>query len=610
MRRGGGGRGSNGDKRATAVKEAPVEEEGPSGPRTIELPAALTVAEFAARLESTPVDVIKALMKNGVMATINQELDFDTASIVATDMGWEVTEAPTILEELEQQEEVEEEDESLLVDRPPVVTIMGHVDHGKTLLLDAIRSSNVAAGETGGITQHIGAYQVEKNEHRITFLDTPGHAAFTAMRARGAQVTDVAVIVVAADDGVMPQTSEAIDHAKAAKVPIIVALNKVDKPDANPDRVKTQLNEAGLNLVEWGGDIELVPVSAKTGEGIDGLLTTILLTSEILTLRANPDKPASGVVIEARMDRSRGPLATIIIQAGTLRPGDMVIAGSAFGKARALYDDRGKPLKAAKPGTPVVLLGLNEVPEAGDKVQILIDEKLARSVALERTKQKRAEGLHTRPGMGDILSKIAQGETKELNIILKADTQGSIEAIQQALNELTSDTVRVNLLHEATGAISESDVLLAEASNGLIIGFHSRPDPGARRSAEEKHVDIRYYDIIYKLVEDIETAISGMLDPVYEEVVQGHAQVRATFKAGRVVIAGCYVTDGVITRNAEARVVRNGDLVTTGRITSIKRFKEDVREVATDYECGIVIEGFNDLQEGDVIEAFGQQRVS
>lgn len=610
MRRGGGGRGSNGDKRATAVKEATVEEEAPSGPRTIELPAALTVAEFAARLESTPVDVIKALMKNGVMATINQELDFDTASIVATDMGWEVTEAPTILEELEQQEEVEEEDESLLVDRPPVVTIMGHVDHGKTLLLDAIRSSNVAAGETGGITQHIGAYQVEKNEHRITFLDTPGHAAFTAMRARGAQVTDVAIIVVAADDGVMPQTSEAIDHAKAAKVPIIVALNKVDKPDANPDRVKTQLNEAGLNLVEWGGDIELVPVSAKTGEGIDGLLTTILLTSEILTLRANPDKPASGVVIEARMDRSRGPLATIIIQAGTLRPGDMVIAGSAFGKARALYDDRGKPLKAAKPGTPVVLLGLNEVPEAGDKVQILIDEKLARSVALERTKQKRAEGLHTRPGMGDILSKIAQGETKELNIILKADTQGSIEAIQQALNELTSDTVRVNLLHEATGAISESDVLLAEASNGLIIGFHSRPDPGARRSAEEKHVDIRYYDIIYKLVEDIETAISGMLDPVYEEVVQGHAQVRATFKAGRVVIAGCYVTDGVITRNAEARVVRNGDLVTTGRITSLKRFKEDVREVATDYECGIVIEGFNDLQEGDVIEAFGQQRVS
>jgi translation initiation factor IF-2 len=610
MRRGGGSRG-NGDKRATAVKEAPVEEEVPSGPRSVELPGALTVAEFAQRVEATPVDVIKALMKNGVMATINQELDYETASIVATDLGWEVTEAPTILEELEQHEEVEEEDESLLTERPPVVTIMGHVDHGKTLLLDAIRSSNVAAGETGGITQHIGAYQVEKNDQRITFLDTPGHAAFTAMRARGAQVTDIAIIVVAADDGVMPQTSEAIDHAKAAKVPIIVALNKVDKPDANPDRVKTQLNEAGLNLVEWGGDIELVPVSAKTGQGIDDLLTTILLTSEILTLRANPDKPASGVVIEARLDRSRGPLATIIIQGGTLRPGDMVIAGSAFGKARALYDDRGKPLKSAKPGTPVVLLGLNEVPEAGDKVQILVDEKLARSVALERTKQKRAEGLHpTRPGMGDILSKIAQGEAKELNIILKADTQGSIEAIQQALNELTSETVRVNLLHEATGAISESDVLLAEASNALIIGFHSRPDAGSRRSAEEKHVDIRYYDIIYKLVEDIETAISGMADPVYEEVVQGHAQVRATFKAGRVVIAGCYVTDGVITRNSEVRVTRNGELITTGRITSLKRFKEDVREVAADYECGIVIEGFHDYEEGDVIEAFGQQRVS
>jgi translation initiation factor IF-2 len=559
----------------------------------------------------TPVDIIKGLMKNGVMATINQELDFETASIVAADLGWEVTESPPLLEELEQQEEAEAEDESLLVERPPVVTIMGHVDHGKTLLLDAIRSSNVAAREAGGITQHMGAYQVEKNGHKITFLDTPGHAAFTAMRARGAQATDVAIIVVAADDGVMPQTTEAISHARAANVPIIVALNKVDRPDANPERVKTQLNEGGLNLVEWGGDIELVPVSAKTGEGIDDLLTTILLTSEIASFRANPDKAASGVVIEAKMDRSRGPMATVIVQNGTLRLGDVVVAGSAFGKVRALFDDRNKHVRVAKPGSPVAVLGLNEVPEAGDKVQVLTDEKLARTVALQRTRQKRVENLSpTRAGLADILSKISMGATKQLNLILKADTQGSIEAIEHALGELNSDTARVNLLHMATGAISESDVLLAAASNALIVGFHTRPDPAARRAAEEKQVDIRYYDIIYNLTSDIEAGLTGMLDPVYEEAVRGHAVVRAIFKAGRVNIAGCYVTDGTITRNSEARVLRDGQLITTGRITSLKRFKEDVREVNSDYECGIVIEGFNGIEEGDVIEAFGQQRVS
>ena len=605
----GGGRGGNGGR--PAPPQPPTAPATPTEPQAIELPPALTVAELAERMSLTPVDIIKALMKVGVMATINQELDFDTASIVAAELGWEVTAAPTILEELEQQVEEEAEDESLLVERPPVVTIMGHVDHGKTLLLDAIRSSNVAAREAGGITQHIGAYQVEKNEHKITFLDTPGHAAFTAMRARGAQVTDVAIIVVAADDGVMPQTLEAIAHAKAANVPIIVALNKIDKPDANPDRVKTQLNEAGLNLVEWGGDIELVPVSAKSGEGIDDLLTTILLTSEIANFRANPDKPASGVVIEAKLDRSRGPVATTIVQSGTLRPGDVVVAGSAFGRVRALFDDRGKHVKAARPGTPVMLLGLNEVPEAGDKLQVLSDEKQARLVALQRARQKRAESLNpTRGTAGDILSKISANEAKELNLILKADTQGSIEAIEHALNELNRDSVRVNVLHEATGAVSESDVLLAEASNALIVGFHTRPDPGARRSAEDKQVDIRYYDVIYNLVGDIEAALSGMLDPVYTEVVLGHAEVRATFKAGRIVIAGCYVTDGTITRNAEARVLRGGQLLTTGRITSLKRFKEDVREVAAGYECGIVIEGFNDIQEGDVIETFGQEKVA
>jgi translation initiation factor IF-2 len=430
------------------------------------------------------------------------------------------------------------------------------------------------------------------------------------MRARGAQVTDIAIIVVAADDGVMPQTVEAINHARAAKVPIIVALNKIDKPDSNPDKVKAELSEAGLSLVEWGGDIELVPVSAKTGEGIDDLLTTINLTSEITNFRANPDRPAVGSVIEAKMDRARGPLATVIVQAGTLHPGDVVVAGSAFGKVRALYDDRGKTLKSAPPGTPVALLGLNEVPEAGDRVQVLPDDKLARTVALERGRQKRVEGLNATHSSADILSRISAGEVRELNLIVKADTQGSVEAIEHALTELNGEKVRVNVLHVGTGAVTESDVLLADASQALIIGFHTRPDPGARRAAEEKGVQITYYDIIYKLVEDIENALSGMLEPVYEEVVLGHAQVRATFKAGRTVIAGCYVTDGEMRRNAEARVLRGGQLVTTGRITSLKRFKEDAREVATGYECGIVMEGFNEFQEDDVIEAYGQQRAA
>lgn len=608
-----GGRGGSGRRGQTthhrSPNQTPPRQAAPAVPTTVELPAALTVKELAERMHLTPVDIIKALMKNGIMATINQELDFETAAIVAGDLGVEVTEAPPILQEVEQREVEAAEDESLLEDRPPVVTIMGHVDHGKTLLLDAIRSSNVAAKEAGGITQHIGAYQVEKNGQKITFLDTPGHAAFTSMRARGAQVTDVAIIVVAADDGVMPQTREAIAHARAAHVPIIVALNKIDKPDSNIDRVKVGLNEEGLNLVEWGGDIELVPVSAKTGEGLDDLLTTILLTSEIGNFRANPDKAAAGVVIEANMDRSRGPMATVIVQGGTLRPGDIVVAGSAFGKVRALFDDRGKTVRTARPGSPVMLLGLNAVPEAGDKVQVLADEKIARAVSLQRGRQKRAESLSSTRSAGDIMSQIAAGDVKQLNLIIKADTQGSIEALEHALHELNTDVARVSVLHTATGAVSESDVLLATASNALIIGFHTRPDAGARRAAEEQGVEIRYYDIIYKLTEDIETALSGMLDPVYAEVVLGHVEVRAVFKSGRVNIAGCYVTDGTITRNDEARVVRKGQVVTTGRITSLKRFKEDVREVQSGYECGIVIEGFNEVEEGDIIEAFGQQRV-
>jgi translation initiation factor IF-2 len=606
---GNAGRGGNTGRRGAPAPVAPrpVVE---ARPTSIEVPASLSVKDLAERMKLTPVDIIKDLMKNGVMATINQELDFDTAAIVAGDFGIEVIEAKPLIEEIEEQDEVEQEDEALLVERPPVVTIMGHVDHGKTLLLDAIRSSNVAEREAGGITQHIGAYQVEKNGKKITFLDTPGHAAFTAMRARGAEVTDIAIIVVAADDGVMPQTKEAIAHARAAHVPIIVALNKVDKPDANPDRVKAELAEEGLSLVGWGGDIEVVPVSAKTGEGIDDLLTTINLTTEIVNVRANPDRAAVASVIEANLDRARGPLATVIVQSGTLRPGDVVVAGSAYGKVRALFDDRGKSVKAAKPGTPVRLLGLNAVPEAGDKVQVLGDEKLARAVSLERGAQKRAESLATNKSSSDILSRIAAGEQKQLNVILKADTQGSIEAIEHALAEQQTDETRIQVLHSATGSVSESDVLLASASNALIIGFTVRPDPAARRAAEEAGVEIRYYDIIYKLTEDIETAIKGMAEPVYEEVVYGHVEVRATFKAGRVVIAGCYVTDGTITRNSEARVLRGSELITNGRITSLKRFKEDTREVSAGYECGIVIDGFNDFQEGDIIEAFGQQRIS
>jgi translation initiation factor IF-2 len=624
QRRGGGGRpgnrnagrrppsrGNNGQRQGSSQQDTGVSTPVISGPRIVELPVALTVKELAERMSLTPVDVMRALINNGVMATINQELDYDTAAIVAGDLGWEVKEAPTILEEMEQQEEIAVEDESLLEDRPPVVTIMGHVDHGKTLLLDSIRSTNVVSSEAGGITQHIGAYQVEKNGHRITFLDTPGHAAFTAMRARGAQATDVAIIVVAADDGLMPQTLEAISHAKAARVPIIVALNKMDKADANPDRVKNQLSEISLVPVEWGGTTEVVPVSAKTGEGIEDLLTTILLTSEIERFRANPNKPASGVVIEAQMDKNRGPLATVIVQAGTLRLGETVVAGSAFGKVRALFDDRGKHLRQVLPGSPAAVLGLNEVPEAGDKMQVIQDEKVARAVALQRGRQKRAEGLAAnRLGGSDILHQIAAGNVKQLNLILKADTQGSVEAIEQALNELNSATVKVRVLHEAVGAISESDVLLAAASDALIIGFQTRPDTAARRSAEEKRVEIRYYDIIYKLTEEIDSALTGMLEPVYEEVINGHAEVRTIFKAGRVNIAGSYVTDGTLTRNSEARILRAGQVLTTGRISSLKRFKEDVREVASGYECGIVIDGFNDVEEGDIIEAFGQQRVS
>jgi translation initiation factor IF-2 len=635
---------------------------------TVRLPATLTVKELGQHLGTSPITIIKALMKNGIMATINQSLDFDTAAIVAQDLGIEVepeptpeeiaaeeaakaaaaVEAPSMVEtdgrvdsravapvhestveaeleevaersvpaELEEPEEIEEEEpEELLVPRPPVVTVMGHVDHGKTLLLDKIRSTNVVASEAGGITQHIGAYQVEHNGQKITFIDTPGHAAFTAMRARGARVTDIAVIVIAANEGVMPQTIEAISHARAAHVPIIVALNKMDLADANPDRVKAQLAEIGVDLAEWGGDVELVPISARTGQGIDDLLDTILVTAELANdgkgFRANPNRPARGTIIEARMDRQRGPMATVIVQQGTLRVGQYVVAGSVFGRVRAMYDDRGQTIKEAPPSTPVSILGLSDVPQAGDRLQVLASEKEARALAQKRAERKRARELQSQRPMAalrDLFAQLEKGETKELNLVVKADVQGSLEAITGALQELSDDQAQIRVLHGGVGPITESDVLLAAASQGMVIGFNVTPDTVARRTAKAENVEIRLYNIIYKLTEDIDALLHGAVEPVYQEVIYGHAEVRQVFRAGRNMIAGGYVTDGHIPRNATVRVLRNGEVLWTGRIASLKRFKEDVREVSAGYEFGIMFDGFNDFEEGDILEAFGQEK--
>ena len=515
--------------------------------------------------------------------------------------------------------------EEALVTRPPVVTIMGHVDHGKTLLLDTIRSTNVIAGEAGGITQHMGAYQIERDGEKITFLDTPGHAAFTAMRARGAKVTDIAIIVIAASEGVMPQTLEAIDHAKAAQVPIIVAMNKMDLPEANPDRVKAQLADTGLALVEWGGDVEVVNISAKTGDGISDLLALIQYQAEVANetkgLRANPNAPASGTVIEARMDRQRGPLATVIVQRGTLKIGDYVVAGGASGKARALTDDRGQQVKEAPPSMPVTILGLGDVPAAGDRFKVFATEREARAAAEARALLLRQGALRgSRRGavaVSDLLAQMERGQAKDLNLVIKGDVQGSVEAIVSVLEDMDrmnaelddGPTMGIRILRSAVGPISEDDVNLAAASDALIIGFGVGPDPAARRSIKAGNVEIREYNIIYKLTEDIEAMLAGSAEPVYQEVVYGHAQVRQIFTVGRTTIAGSYVTDGRIIRNSTIRVIRAGELVWTGGITSLRRFKEDVREVQNGYEFGVTLDGFNDVQEGDTLEAFGQERV-
>ncbi|GIW13126.1 MAG: hypothetical protein KatS3mg062_0565 [Tepidiforma sp.] len=582
----------------------------------VTIPDALTVKELADLLGVSAVEVIKRLMTNGVMANQNQTIDYDTAAIVAVELGFEPEpEAAAPAEAAAPLVEAEEEpdDPATLQPRPPVVTILGHVDHGKTSLLDAIRKTRVAAGEAGGITQHIGAYQVERDGRLITFIDTPGHAAFTQMRARGAQVTDIAVLVVAADDGVMPQTVEAINHAKAAGVPIIVAINKIDLPAANPDRVKQQLTEHGIVVEEYGGDTVCVPVSAATGQGISDLLEAINLVAEISELKANPNRPASAVVIEAEMDSSRGPVATVLVQRGTLRQGDAVVVGETSGKVRAMLDDRGRRIKEAGPSTPVEILGLEDVPEAGDRLRVVADEKVARQVVEERRRRREAEEQtqHARVNLDTLFNEISTGKLKELIIILKTDVRGSAEAIKGALERLSTPEVKLKIIHAATGPVTDSDVMLAEASNGIIIGFNTRVEPGAKKRAEAAGVEIRTYSIIYQVLEDVEKALKGMLEPVYQTVVDGHAEVRATFKSSRVgQIAGCYVTDGTARRGSLVRVLRGKEEVWKGRCEGLKRFQDDVREVQTGYECGIVVSGFDKFQVGDIIEFYHEERVS
>ncbi|BCU82056.1 translation initiation factor IF-2 [Polycladomyces abyssicola] len=587
------------------------EKPAPKLPSEIEISGPMTVGEAAKLMRREAADVIRKLMGLGVMATINQEIDTDTITLVAEEYGIKVK----VKEEIDESafEEIEEIDAPEdLQERPPVVTIMGHVDHGKTTLLDTIRHSNITAGEAGGITQHIGAYQVEANGKKITFLDTPGHAAFTTMRARGAKVTDITVLVVAADDGVMPQTVEAINHAKAADVPIIVAVNKMDKPDANPDRVKQQLMEHGLVPEEWGGDTIFVPVSALKGEGIDELLEMILLVAEVQELKANSNKRARGVVIEAELDKGRGPVATVLVQNGTLRVGDSIVAGNYFGKVRAMVNDRGRRVKAAPPSTPVEILGLQDVPNAGDAFMVFEDEKKARAIAEKRAEKQRQQELRaqSRVTLDDLYKQIQEGEVKELNIIIKADVQGSVEALRGALEKIDVEGVRVKIIHSAVGAITESDIILASASNAIIIGFNVRPETNARAAAEQEKVDIRLHRVIYDVIEEIEAAMKGMLDPEYEEKVVGSAEVRQIFKVSRIgTIAGCYVTEGKIVRDGKVRLIRDGIVVHEGEIDTLKRFKDDVREVAQGYECGLTLKNFNDIKEGDVVEVYVIQEV-
>lgn len=581
-------------------------------PKKITFTDSLTVAELAKRLHREPSEIIKKLFMLGVMATINQELDKDAIELIASEYGVEVEEKVSVdLTDLESF--ITEDQPEELQERPPVVTIMGHVDHGKTTLLDSIRHSKVTSGEAGGITQHIGAYQVEVEGKKITFLDTPGHAAFTTMRARGAQVTDITVLVVAADDGVMPQTVEAINHAKAANVPIIVAVNKMDKPTANPDRVMQELTEYGLIAESWGGDTIFVPISALKREGIDQLLEMILLVAEVEELKANPNRKAYGTVIEARLDKGRGSVATLLVQNGTLRVGDPIVVGNTYGRVRAMVNDLGRRVKEAGPSMPVEITGLNEVPQAGDRFVVMEDEKTARQVGEARA-QKALQATRsetTRISLDNLFEQLKQGENKELNIIIKADVQGSVEALSSSLQKIDVEGAKINIIHTGVGAITESDIILATASNAIIIGFNVRPNVNAKRMAEEEKVDIRLHRIIYKAIEEIEAAMKGLLDPEYEEKVIGQVEVRTTFKVSKIgTIAGSYVTEGKVTRDSQVRLIRDGIVIYEGEIDTLKRYKDDVKEVNQGYECGITLKNYNDIKEGDIIEVYRMEEVA
>lgn len=597
---------NNKHKKNNNQKPAP-EQPKKEMPEKITYLEGITVGELADKMNIESSSIVKKLFLLGIMANINQSLDDETIELIADDYGVEVEKEVVIDEEdLDIYFDDEEEDPDA-IERPAVVTIMGHVDHGKTTLLDSIRNTHVTQGEAGGITQHIGAYQITNDGKKITFLDTPGHAAFTTMRARGAQVTDITILVVAADDGVMPQTIEAINHAKEADVPIIVAVNKIDKPTANPDRVMQELTEHGLFPEDWGGDTIFVPLSALSGDGIEDLLEMIVLVSEVQELKANPDKRAVGTVIEAELDKSRGPAASLLVQNGTLHVGDAIVVGNTFGRIRAMVNDLGQRIKSAGPSTPVEITGINDVPQAGDRFVVFSDEKQARRIGEARHEesilQQRQESKNV--SLDNLFEQMKQGEMKDLNVIIKGDVQGSVEALAASLMKIDVEGVNVRIIHTAVGAINESDVTLANASNGIIIGFNVRPDSGAKRAAEQENVDLRLHRVIYDVIEEIESAMKGMLDPEYEEKVIGQAEVRQTFKVSKVgTIAGCYVTEGKITRNAGVRVIRDGIVIFEGKLDTLKRFKDDAKEVAKGYECGITIEKYNDLKVDDIIEAY------
>ncbi len=580
-------------------------------PLTVKIPDEITVGELAMRMKKTATEVIKVLIKNGVMASINQTIDFDTAEFVATELGCKVEKEVTVtIEERLIDDHKDSEDE--LLPRSPVVVVMGHVDHGKTSLLDAVRKTNVVSGEAGGITQHIGAYTVQIDGHPITFLDTPGHAAFTSMRARGAMCTDIAILVVAADDGIMPQTIEAINHAKAAKIPIIVAVNKMDKPGANPDRILTQLTEHELVPAEWGGETEVCRISAKTGEGISELLETVIMTAELQELKANPNRAAKGTVIEARLDKNRGPIATLLVQNGTLHKGDLIIAGTAVGRVRVMTDDKGRAITEAGPSIPVEITGLAETPTPGDEFDAVADERMARQL-VEQRKQAEKDALAKQASkvtLDNLFAKMQEGEMKELNLIVKADVQGSAEAVKASLEKISNEEVRVRVIHAAVGAINESDILLASTANAIVVGFNVRPDAAAAASAQRSNVDLRMYRVIYDAIDEIEAAMKGMLAPKFREAIIGHAEVRQTYKVSAIgTIAGCYVKDGKITRDAQVRVLRDNIVIFEGNIGSLQRFKDSVKEVAANYECGISIEKYNDIKEGDIFECFVMEEI-